>query len=69
MNNEPHIEESSHTTAKKSDWEVLRDSQSSEYSGATGFAQMNAYDRLRWLDMAVDFVVRYRHFDRNEESV
>ena len=55
--------------AKNSDWEVLRNSQPSDYTGATGFAQMSAYDRLRWLDMAVDFVVRYRRFDRQGESV
>jgi hypothetical protein len=69
MNNEPHILKSLHTTAINLDWEVLRNSQPSDYEGATGFAQMSAHDRLRWLDMAVDFVVRYRRFDRQEESV
>lgn len=54
--------------AKNSDWEVLRNSQPNDYTGATGFAHMSAHDRLRWLDMAVDFVVRYRRFDRQEES-
>ena len=68
MSNEPNIQKSSYTTAINSDWEVLRKSQPSDYSGATGFAQMSAYDRLRWLDMAVQFVARYHRVDQTEDS-
>lgn len=46
--------------AESRDWEILRASRPEDYVGATGFEQMNALQRLRWLDLAVDFVARQK---------
>jgi hypothetical protein len=46
--------------ATSTDWDVLQNTRQEDYSGTTGFARMSAWDRLRWLDMAVDFVNRHR---------
>lgn len=42
------------------DWEILRASRPEDFSGATEFNRMNALQRLRWLDIAVDFVARQK---------
>ncbi len=42
------------------DVDMIQRSRPEDYTGVTAFARMNALERLRWLDMAVDFVVRQK---------
>ena len=46
--------------ATASDWEVLRQSQPSDYDGHTGFDRMSPAARLEWLEAAVEFVLNPR---------
>ena len=42
--------------AAQQDWEVLRQSQPSDYDGHTHFERMLPAERLAWLESAVQFI-------------
>ena len=46
--------------ARAQSLEILRATNPSDFDGHTEFEQMDATQRLRWLEEAVDFASRYR---------
>jgi len=56
MKTEENASDTPEFVVSRLDWDILRDSQASDYTGSTGFERMSALDRLRWLDMTVEFI-------------
>lgn len=57
--NEP-ITRAEKVKAEPRDWEILHASSPEDYTGTTGFGRMDALQRIRWLDVAVEFVARQK---------